>query len=380
MDLGFDETQQMLKNSAREFLAQECQHTLVRAMEEDEKGYSPELWQQMVDLGWNGLAFPEEYGGTGGSFLDLAVLVEEMGRALVPGPFFSTVVLGGLTVLDAGSDAQKQELLANICEGQTIMTLALTEASATFQPWGVQVQAKRDGEDYVINGAKLFVPDAHVSDVMLVAARTSEGGGDSDGSSGITVFLVPGNSQGITATPLSTLASDKQCEVVFTDVRVPANDVLGEVGGGWPIVERALERAAAAKCVEMLGGAEAVLDMTVEYAKQRVQFGRPVGSFQAVQHHCADIATEVECSRYMAYQAAWRVSEGLPAATEVSMAKVWVSQAYRRVCAIAHQSHGAIGFTKEHNLQLYTRRARAQETAFGGAGSHKELVAQALGI
>ena len=174
MELGFDETQQMLKNSAREFLAQECQPTLARAMEEDEKGYSPQLWRQMVDLGWTSLAFPEEYGGTGGSFMDLAVLLEEMGRALVPGPFFSTVILGGLTVLDAGSDAQKQDLLTRICQGQVIMTLALTEPSATFHPWGVQVQARSEGDDYIINGTKLFVPDAHVSNVMIVAARTSQ--------------------------------------------------------------------------------------------------------------------------------------------------------------------------------------------------------------
>ena len=377
MDLGFNETQQMLKSSAREFLARECQHTLVQAMEEDEQGYSPQLWQQMVDLGWTGLAFPEEYGGTGGNFLDLAVLLEEMGRALVPGPFFSTVVLGGLTVLDVGSDAQKRDLLTRICQGQMFMTLALTESSATFQSRGVQTRATREEDGYIINGTKLFVSDAHVSNVMVVAARTSQ---SDDASMGITVFLVPTSSPGIGLTPLHTLASDKQREVVFDNVRVPASSVLGEVDEGWPVIKRALHRATTAKCVEMLGGAEAVLDMTVEYAQQRVQFGRPIGSFQAVQHHSANMATEVECCRHIAYRAAWMVSEGLPAATEISMAKAWVSEAYRRVCAIAHQSHGAIGFTKEHNLQLYTRRARAQEVAFGGAGFHREMVSQALEI
>ena len=377
MDLGLTETQQMLKNSAREFLTRECPHSLVRAMEEDEKGYSQQLWEQMVNLGWTGLAFPEEYGGTGGGFLDLVVLLEEMGRALVPSPFFSTVVLGGLTVLEAGTDAQKRDLLTAICQGQIVMALALTEPTATFHPRGIQVQAVRDGADYVINGTKLFVPNAHISDMMLVATRTSQ---SEDPSGGITIFLVPAQSPGVKAAPLLTIASDKQCEVVFNDVRVPDTAVLGEVDGGWPIIERALQRAAAASCAEALGGAEAVLDMTLEYAKQRVQFGRPIGTFQAVQHHCADIATDVECSRYIAYQAAWRLDEGLPAGTEVSMAKAWVSGAYRRVCALAHQNHGAIGFTKDHNLQLYTRRARAQEVAFGDANFHRELVAEALGI
>ena len=377
MDLGFSETQQMLRSSTGEFLSKECPLTLVRAMEEDDKGYTTELWQQMVDLGWTSLAFPEEYGGMGGNFLDLAILLEEMGRALVPGPFFSTVVLGGLPVLDAGSDSQKQDLLTRICQGQLIMTLALTEPSATYQAWGIQAQAQRDGDDFIVNGTKLFVPDAHVSDVMIVAVRTSQ---VEDARNGITTLLVPTSSEGITYAPLRTLGSDKQFEVAFNDVRVPATSTLGEEDQGWPIVEAALQRAAAATCIGRLGGAAAVLDMTVEYATERVQFGRAIGSFQAIQHHCANMAIGVECCRYRAYEAAWRLAEGLPAATEESMAKAWVSEAYRRVCSLAHQSHGAIGFTREHNLQLYSRRAKAQEAAFGDASFHRERVATALEI
>ena len=377
MDLGLSETQQMLKNSAREFLEQECPHSLVRAMEEDQKGYPPELWKSMVDLGWTGLAFPEKYGGTEGSFLDLAVLIEEMGRALVPGPFFSTVVMGGLTILDAGSEAQKGEHLPRICQGEETMTMAVTEPSATFAPSGIQVEARKDGEDFVINGTKLFVPDAQSADLIIVAARTSQGANAEDG---VTCFLVPASAQGVSIVPLDTMASDKQAEVSFSNVKAPASAVLGEVDKGWPIVDRAIQRGAAAKCVEMLGGAGAVLEMTVEYAKQRVQFGRPIGSFQAVQHHCANIATYAESSRYMAYQAAWSLSEGLPAAREVSMAKTWVSEAYRKACLLAHQSHGAIGFTKEHDLQLFTRRARVAELAYGDSKFHRELVAESIGI
>ena len=377
MDLGLSETQQMLKNSAREFLAQECQPTLVREMEEDAKGHSPQLWQKMTGLGWTGLAFPEEYGGAGGDFLDLAILIEEMGRALVPSSFFSTVVLGGLTVLDVGNTEQRQDLLPNICQGQIIMTLALTEPSASFEPSGIQVGARRDGDDYIIDGTKLFVPDALVADGLIVVARTSE---NEEPTSGITNFLVPTTSLGVNISPLDTVADDKQCEVVFDQVRVPESAILGEVDMGWPIVERAMQRAAAGKCMEMLGGAEAVLDLTVEYAKQRVQFGRPIGSFQAVQHQCAEMATQVECCRYVAYQAAWNIADGGSSGTPVSMAKAFISESYRKVCAIAHQSHGAIGFTKDHNLQLYTRRARAQEVAFGDASYHKERVTQALGI
>lgn len=393
MDLGLSEIQQMLKSSAREFLSQECPTTLVRAMEEDSRGYTDELWQQIVNLGWTGLIFPEQYGGTGGNFLDLAVLLEEMGRVLIPGPFFSTVVLGGLTVLEAGNLRQKQEVIPRICSGQLRMTLALTEPSATYEPWGVTTTATPQSNGYLLHGTKLFVPDAHVADVLLVVARTSfpsqstgvgatgrsplQDGG-SDPAQGITLFLVPSGQPGLNITPLKTIASDRQCEVVLENVNVPASSVLGQVSGGWPVVQRVLQRAITGKCMEMLGGAAAVLDMTIEYTKQRTQFGRPIGSFQAVQHHCANMATDVEGCRYIAYQAAWRVSEGLPADKEVSMAKAWVSGAYQRVCATAHQCHGAIGFTKEHNLQLYTRRAKAQELAYGDAAFHKERVIQEL--
>ena len=375
MDLGLNEIQQMLKNSAREFLSQECPLTLVRDMEEDSRGYTNELWRQISGLGWTGIAFPEQYGGTGGSFLDLAVLLEEIGRSLTPGPFFSTVVLGGFTVLDAGTDVQKQHILPGICSGQLLMTLALTEASATYEPWGIETTATREGDSFRINGQKLFVSDAHVADVILIAARTTQ---SDDPAQGITLFFVNSNTPGLTVTQLSTISSDRQCEIALDNVTVPAEAVLGEVDGGWPIIQRALHRATAGKCVEMLGGADAVVEMTVEYAKQRTQFGRPVGTFQAVQHHCANMATDVEGCRQIAYHAAWKVSEGESAEREVSMAKAWVSSAYQRVCNLAHQCHGAIGFTKEHDLQLYTRRAKVQELSYGDVNFHKELAMQQI--
>jgi alkylation response protein AidB-like acyl-CoA dehydrogenase len=375
MDLGLTEIQQMLKNSAREFLSQECPLTLVREMEEDGRGYTDELWRQIAGLGWPGIAFPEQYGGTGGSFLDLAVLLEELGRSLTPGPFFSTVVLGGFTVLDAGTDTQKQHILTGICAGQTLMTLALTEASATYEPWGIETTATREGDGFRIDGQKLFVPDAHAATVLLVAARTSQ---SDNPAQGITLFFVNADTPGLTVNQLSTISSDRQCEVVLEGVTVPAEAVLGEVDEGWPIIQRALQRAVAGKCVEMMGGADAVVEMTVEYAKQRTQFGRPVGTFQAVQHHCANMATDVEGCRQVAYQAAWKISEGEPAEREVAMAKAWVSAAYQRVCNLAHQCHGAIGFTKEHDLQLYTRRAKVQELTYGDVNFHKELAMQQI--
>lgn len=375
MDLSLSEPQQMLKTSAREFLERECPHTLVREMEEDERGYSPDVWRKMESLGWLGLPFPDNYGGTGGSLLDQVVLLEEMGRALLPGPYFSTVVLAGLTILDAGSERQREEFLPRICQGQVIMTMAITEPSASYEPQGIQLQATPTGEGFTLNGTKLFVHDAHIADYIIVAARTAQ---RPDPREGISLFILPAKQPGVEVTPLKTIASDKQFEVTFRDVVAGRDTLLGEVDKGWPILERAIQRAAVAKAAEMLGGAERVLEMTVEYVKQRIQFGRPIGSFQAIQHYCANMATDVEGCRYITYQAAWRISEGLPAAKEVSMAKAWVNDAYQRICALAHQCHGAIGFTKEHNLQLYTRRAKAAEFLFGDSDFHRELLAQVL--
>ncbi|MAF51551.1 MAG: hypothetical protein CL694_00835 [Chloroflexi bacterium] len=374
MDLGLNEAQQMLQNSAREFLEAECPDTYVRAMEEDERGYTPEMWAKMAEQGWLGLTIPERYGGVGLGFMDLTVLVEEMGGALLPGPFFSTVVMGGQAIQLAGSDEQKAEFLPRIAEGQIIVTLALTEPSGRWDAAGVEVTASPSADGFVINGAKLYVPNAHVSDYLVVAARTGEAETD------ISLFIVARSASGVSQTLLKTIASDRQSEVVFENVAVPASALLGELSGGWDAVESVLQWGAIGKCAEMVGGGRQVLDMTVDYAKERVQFGRPIGSFQAIQHHCADIATEVDASRHITFQAAARLNDGLDATREVAMAKAWVSGSYRRVCALGHQCHGAIGFTKEHNMQLYSRRAKAAELMFGDSDVHLEAVADAIGL
>ena len=374
MDLGLTEAQQMLRNSAREFLEAECGEAFVRAMEEDERGYTPESWQKIAQNGWLGLIFPEEYGGAGLEFLDLCVLLEETGGAMLPGPFFSTVVLGGMTILDAGSDDQKQRYLPGIAEGQVIATLALTEPDVRWDAAGIRATAEPDGDGFALNGVKLFVPNAHVSDYLVVAART----GDADED--VSLFILSASAQGVSQTLLKTIASDRQSEVRFENVRVPRSALLGELNGGWPTIARTLQWGAVGKCAEMVGNGQKVLDMTVEFVKQRIQFGRPIGSFQAIQHHCANMATDVEGSRYITSQAAWRLSEGLPAENEVAMAKAWVSDAVRRVCATGHQCHGAIGFTKEHSMQLYSRRAKAAELAFGDSREHLERVAEAIGL
>jgi len=374
MDLGLNEAQQMLKNSAQEFLEAECPDTYVREMEEDENGYTTEMWQKLAEQGWLGLIIPEKYGGVELEFQDLTILLEEMGRFMLPGPYFSNVVLGGMSIMDSGTEEQKQEYLPRIAEGQIIVTLALNEPSGRWDPEGIELTATETGGKYTLNGTKLFVPNAHISDYIVVVARTGDGEDD------ISLFILPSQSNGVNQTLLKTIASDRQSEVTFDNVELPASSLLGEKNRGWQTIEKVLKWGAIGKCAEMSGGGQSVLDMTVEYAKQRTQFGRPIGTFQAIQHHCANMATDVEGAKFITYQAAWMLSEGLPADREVAMAKAWVSDAYKRVCALGHQSHGAIGFTKEHNMQLYSRRAKAAELAFGDSDLHLDKVAEIIGL
>jgi alkylation response protein AidB-like acyl-CoA dehydrogenase len=376
MDLGLDEQQEMLKNFARDFLEKECPEQLVRAMEEDEKGYSPELWQKMAQQGWMGLIIPDNYNGTGMNICELVVLLEEFGRALVPGPFISTVVLGGVPIMEAGTEEQKQQFLPKIASGDLIMTLALTEPSAKWTADGVQLEAKKDGSDYVLNGTKLFVQDAHVTDYMVVAARTGGSGED-----GITLFLVDSKSPGIKFEVLKTIAADKQCEVTFENVKVPASNILGGEGKGWPIIEKTKDVATVAACAYLVGLSQMDFDVTLNYAKERVQFGRPIGSFQAIQHKLADAVIDVDGSRFITYKAAWSLQEGEPDADlMISMAKAWTSDASRRVVAHGQQIHGGIGFTKEYKIQLYFRRQKWMELMWGDADYHRELVAQKLEV
>ncbi len=362
---------------ARDFLTNKCPKTLVREIEEDEKGYSPELWREMVELGWMGLVLPEKYGGSGMTFLDLCVLLEEIGRACLTGPFFSTVVLGSLPILSAGSDEQKAEYLTKIASGEAIFTLALTEVSARYGADSIAVTASADGDAYIINGTKLFVPDAHVADYLLCVTRTSQ---EKEAENGITLFIVDAKSPGISYTVLKTIAGDKQCEVVFNKVRVPKENILGKPDQGWKIAQRTIEQAAVAKCCTVVGAMQQALDMTVEYAKERKQYDRPIGSFQVIQHYCANMATDVNGSRLSTYEAAWRINEELPCTKEVAIAKAWTNEAFERVSTLSHQIHGAIGSTLDHDLQFYTRQGKAAVLSFGDGDYYREIVAQEMGL
>jgi len=377
MDFGFNADQEMLRATARKFFENECTSEFVRARMAEDGGFTEEFWTKLAEQGWLGLVYPEQYGGAGLGFVDLTVLMEEMGRAVMPGPFFSTLLLGGLTILEAGSDAQKKEWLTKIAEGQARVSLAWTEPSARWDAVGVTTTAAPSGGGFTLSGTKLFVPDAHVAHALVVVARTRDAGED-----GISLFVVPTNAKGVSITLLPTMdQTRKLCEVKLDHVAVPASALLGAKDGGWLPLARVVQRATVALCAEMCGGAQKVLDMTTEYAKIRIAFGKPIGSYQGVKHKAADMLVEVENAKSLTYYAAWAVDENVPeAALAASMAKAYASDAFRKVAGAGIQLHGGIGFTWEHDLHLYFKRAKSSEFTFGDATYHRERVAQLINL
>ncbi len=366
----------MLRRSAREFLAKECSPKVVRKLMESADGYDAALWNKIAGLGWTALGIPEQYGGVG-TFLDLVVVLEEAGRALLPGPFFSTMGLAVPALIEAGTDAQKKEVLGAIAEGKARATLALTEPSGRWDADSVKLSARPSGGGWRLDGIKLFVPDAATADHTVVVARTR-----GEGEDGITLFLVQGRPKGMTVKPLETLDMTRRwSEVHFDGVELGAEAVMGAPDRAWPQLKRALEWATAALCAEMVGGVQKVLETSTEYAKTRHQFGKPIGIYQAVSHKIADMLVLSESGRSATYYAAWTVDADAPdRSLASSMAKAYVSDAYRKVAGDGIQVHGGIGFTWEHDMHLYFKRAKSSEVTLGDATYHRELVAQALDL
>ncbi len=377
MDFDYNDEQKMLKQGARDFFDKECPKSLVKKMVDDEKGSPPELWQKMAQLGWLGLIYPEQYGGSGGNMVDLIALEEEMGRACLPGAFFSTVLLGGLFILNAGSEEQKKDLLSKIARGEIIVTLALTELSASYAASAVETEAVADKDDYIITGTKLFVPDAHIADYIICIARTKKGTKPEDG---ITAFLVDRKSAGVNCTLLKSIGGDKLCEVIFDKVKVSRKNIIGKSDQAWVPLQQTLQQVTIALCAEMVGGAQKALEMAADHAKKRVQFDRPIGTFQSIQHLIANSMMDVDASRFLTYEAAWKLSEGLPCAKETAMAKGWTSEAYQRVTATGEQVLGGIGYTTDGDMQLYYKRAKAAELTLGDGRFQREALAKELGM
>jgi alkylation response protein AidB-like acyl-CoA dehydrogenase len=371
VNFAFSEEQEELRRTVRSFLDQKSPEAEVRRLMETEQGYDESVWRQMgAEMGLQGLIVPEEYGGSGYSYVELIVVLEEMGRALLSAPFFSTVALAANTLVHSGDDTAKKELLPGIASGDTIATLAFTEENGKWDEAGITMQATKSGDGYTLNGTKMFVLDGHTATLILVAARTD---------SGVSLFSVTGDASGLTRTALSTMdQTRKQARLEFSNT--PAR-LIGQEGQGWGVLSRVLDLAAVALAAEQVGGAQKCLDMAVEYAKVRVQFGRPIGSFQAIKHKCADMLLEVESAKSAAYYAGWcaaELNDELPVVA--SLAKAYCSEAYFHAAAENIQIHGGIGFTWEHPAHLYFKRAKSSELLFGDPTYHRELLAQRIGI
>ena len=376
MNLDFTEEQEMLRSQARGFMEKDFPKTLVREMEDDPTGFRADIWEKMVALGWTGLIIPEEYGGTGGSFMDLVILLEEIGRECLVAPLFSTI-MGTLLILVAGNDEQKKEFLPKIAAGEMIVVPALTEPSAIYEASGIETLAVPESDGYVIDGTKLFIQDAQVANYFICATKTTKWASPEES---VTLFLVDARSPGIKITPLDTIAADKQCEVSFENVRVPKSDMLGELNQGWPIVARWLEQAAIAKCAEISGATGWMVENCVSYAKDRVQYTQPIGSFGIIQSYLAQMYTETGLARRYTYYIAWLMEQGIPCSRDVAMCKAWASDVYCSWSRMGVQIYGGYGTSREYDMQLYFRRARQAQFLFGDPNSLREKVAGMIGL
>ena len=374
MDILPSEEEQLLKNAAREFLEAEVSTAMVREMELDENGYPLALWRQMADLGWLGLAIPEEYGGQELPLTYLGLVMEELGRVLAPVPLHSTMV-AALTVAEAGTENQKRDLLPAVCSGDMVMTWAVIERDPRLIPSAIAEQAQSYSDGWILNGTKMFVDNFNVARRCLVAVRTAPA---SDDNEGISLFLIDPNGAGVSQTPLVTIAKDKQSRVTFDSVKVTVADLVGEMHHGWPIVERMLERATALICCQMIGATRKDAEMAIDYAKNRVAFGRPIGSFQSIQHMCADMLLFTDGAQLLTYEALWKMDQGLPAGVEVSQAKAFANEKCEAVVRQSQVIHGGIGFMMEFDLHLWLRRVSAWTMRLGTTFDHRAKIASAL--
>jgi alkylation response protein AidB-like acyl-CoA dehydrogenase len=373
MNFAFSEEQEELRRYASQWLSERAPSKIVRELMESDEGFDRSHWTELAEMGWLGMAIPEEFDGAGFGFLELVVLLEEQGRALLPSPFFSTIVLAAGALLTSGTEEQKAAWLPRIAAGDIVATVATTEPGGQWDAEGVEAVARKSDAGWEISGTKSYVLDGHTADLLIVAARTEVG---------VSLFLVPGDAAGLTRTLLDTMdATRKQAEVVLESVHVASDALVGEEGEGWSTIDQIMQTAAVALAVESVGGAQKCLDMAVEYAKDRQQFGRPIGSFQAIKHKCADMLVAVESAKAAAYYAAWAVSEANDEVALVApLAKAYCTEAFYHCAQENIQIHGGIGFTWEHDAHLYFKRAKSNELLYGKPSEHRKVLAERLGL
>jgi len=374
MDLGLSEIQKMLQESSRDYLVENCTMDYIRAMESDQIGISDEIWKNMADMGWLGLMIPEVYGGSGFNFDDMSILLEEMGKVALSGPFFSTSVIGAQTLLLSGDESQKKEFLPKIASGNLKFSLAFNEKTGSFEESEISTTTSvKNDEGWTLNGEKYFVNDAVGADYFIVASA-------SENNEGISLFLVPSKSDGIEIEKMEAIGGDKISKVNFQEIKLLDSQLLGKEGEAWKTLSKVFNYGAIGKTSEMSGAALRVMDMTLNYIKDRKQFDRPIGSFQAVQHHAADMAILTKVSTQFSRKAAWEISNKDNSNINIHRAKSYVSKAFHDVCQISHQLHGAIGYTWDYDLQIFTRKMQHQKLAYGDTDFHQKKISNLLNL
>lgn len=372
MSYQLDSEQSMLQEAAQRFFEKEVNGELIRSLETSETGFSRELWAKMAEMGWMGLTIPEAYDGYEATFMHLAVILEQMGRSGLASPWFHTVVLGSELLKALGSEKQKTAILPQVVTGETILSVAYAGDHEPRSAADVPVSVSFDSKRYRLDGSCLMVPFAHIADYLICAARS--------GDQGLSLFLLKPETSGLTINRLQTTAEDRQCELVFDGVVVEKEALLGVEEKSWPVLQQLLLQAAVAKCAELVGGARWAMETTVTYSKERYQFGQPIGAFQAVQHHCANMLTYVDTSALITHHTCKRLSAGAANIVEMAKCKAWVSDACPKVLALAHQVYAGMGFMMETDLQIYFRRTKAAEQIFGNSVFHRETIAREMGL
>jgi alkylation response protein AidB-like acyl-CoA dehydrogenase len=375
LDLGLTESEEMLKKTGLDFMRRDAPKEVVQALQETDTGYTEELWRKAVEMGWLGIIIPEQYGGTENSLTSAGVLFEALGTGPLPGPYFSSGILGSSIILEAGNEEQKQRILPAVAQGEQILTLALTEPEYSWEPGAVQTTATSKNGDFVLDGLKLFTIDAQAATHFIVVARTGKG---ADPARGISLFLVDGKSDGVSVRRLPGFLAGRTFEVKLESVKVPSSAMLGDKDEGWQALKRAVDKSIPVLCAYKVGGCQAVLEMALEYSRTRVQFGMPIGRFQRVQDMIIEMVDHADAARWTTYECLWKIDTQRPAAESVHLAKAVSSEAYWEVCTLAHRVFSGISYSKEHPASFHTRASRSLYSYLGDPSYHRQQIAQLL--
>ncbi|MBN1366705.1 MAG: acyl-CoA/acyl-ACP dehydrogenase [Dehalococcoidales bacterium] len=374
LDLSFTESEEMLRKAAIDFLKRDAPKPVIQSLQESDTGYTPELWQKAVDMGWLGIVIPEAYGGTGGSLTSAAALFEALGTGPMPGPYFSSGILSALIIMEAAAEEQKKQILPELTEGKRIITLALTEPEFGWEPSSIRTSIKKDGNQAVVKGVKLFTYDALAATHFIVVARNGSG----MGSEGISLVLVDSKANGVTIRKLPGFLSSRIFEVTFDAVKVPLTGILGEENKGWLPLQTGIAKAIPVLCAYKVGASQNVIEQTIEYSRTRLQFGQAIGRFQRVQDWIIDMANYADAARLTTYEALWKLDTGKPSEESIHLAKAVASEAYFEVVTLAHRVFSGISYSQEHAISFHTRASRSLFNYLGQPAYHRREIARLI--